>query len=238
MKTIEELLQPDSPYSNVIVQKQFHSKKNTVAYVTIKNKPRVLKWFVPGFKQQMETEVATLKKAAGELQVPHIYNVDDPRNVITMSYIMGENLCDVLHEKTTTISEKLRLMVLLAEWFARFHQHFKTVDEFYIRGDPTLQNFILADRIWGVDFEESRKGKPVEDIAGCCASLLTTDPMFTAEKFQLCKQFIKSYNDRSQWKLGTINDDIAYALLEKIQWRPGDEEHLRTYAARIRKHGL
>jgi len=238
MKTIEELLQPDSPYSNVIVQKQFHSKKNTVAYVTIKNKPRVLKWFVPGFKQQMETEVATLKKAAGELQVPHIYNVDDPRNVITMSYIMGENLCDVLHEKTTTISEKLRLMVLLAEWFARFHQHFKTVDEFYIRGDPTLQNFILADRIWGVDFEESRKGKPVEDIAGCCASLLTTDPMFTAEKFQLCKQFIKSYNDRSQWKLGTINDDVAYALLEKIQWRPGDEEHLRTYAARIRKHGL
>ncbi len=238
MKTIEELLQPDSPYSNVIVQKQFHSKKNTVAYVTIKDKPRVLKWFVPGLKQQMKTEVATLKKAASELQVPHIYNVDEQQNVITMSYVMGENLCDILHDKTTTLSEKQRVIIILAEWFAQFHRHFKTVDGFYIRGDPTLRNFILADRVWGVDFEESRKGKPVEDIAGCCASLLTTDPMFTAEKFQLCKRFIRAYNDRVEWKLGTINNDIAYALLERIQWRPDDEELLRTYATQIRKHGL
>ncbi len=238
MRSIEELLQSVSSYSNVIVQKQFHSKKNTVAYVTIENKPRVLKWFVPGFKHQMEAEVTILKKASAKLHVPYIYNIDDQQNVITMSYIMGENLCDVLNEKTTTSSEKQRLMILLAEWFAQFHTHFKTVDGFYIRGDPSLRNFILADHIWGVDFEESRIGKPVEDIAGCCASLLTTDPMFTPEKFQLCEIFIRAYNDRVEWKLGVINEDIAYALLEKIQWRPDDEEQLRKYAARIRKHGL
>jgi tRNA A-37 threonylcarbamoyl transferase component Bud32 len=238
MKTINDLLQADSGYSNVIIQKQLQSKKNTVAYVTIDNKPRVIKWFVPGLKQQMKTEVTILKKASANLHVPHLYKIDNQQNIIIMSYIMGENLCDVINQKMTTISEKQQIMVLLAQWFARFHIHFKTTEEFYIRGDPSLRNFILRDHIWGVDFEEARIGKPVEDIAGCCASLLTTDPMFTHEKFQLCTRFIKAYNEQGKWKLGNINDDIAYALLEKIQWRPDDEELLRKYAVQIRNHGL
>jgi len=41
---------------------------------------------------------------------------------------------------------------------------FKTDDQFLIRGDSSLRNFMFTDRIWGVDFEESRIGSPVEDI--------------------------------------------------------------------------
>lgn len=238
MRDIAQLIQTTSNYSSVIVQRQFPSKKNTVAYVTIKNKPRVLKWFVPGFKRQMQIEYLALKEGSTDLHMPFPYEMDEDNNVIIMSYIMGENLCDVLNDKITTTSEKQRLMILLAEWFVRFHAHFKTVDGFRIRGDSTLRNFILADHLWSVDFEESRMGKPVEDIAGLCTSILTTDPMFTGEKFQLCKQFIKSYNNSVDWKFKTIDDDIAYSLLEKIQWRPDDEELLRNYATRIRKQGL
>ena len=118
---------------------------------------------------------------------------------------------------------------MLAEWFVKFHNHFKSDDQFRIRGDPTLRNFIFTDRIWGVDFEESRFGKVIEDIAGLCSSILSTDPMFTSEKFQLCKIFIDTYVNLAPGRIVNVNDEIAYALLEKIQWRPDEEEALRKY---------
>ncbi|MFW6121548.1 MAG: hypothetical protein ACOC80_11715, partial [Petrotogales bacterium] len=127
---------------------------------------------------------------------------------------------------------------VLANWFVNFHNHFKTEDSFRIRGDSILRNFILTHLIWGVDFEESRYGTPVEDIAGICSSLLSTTPMFTDEKFRLCKIFVQSYEKTVKWSLGNINDEIAYALLEKIQWRKKEEEILRKYSTKIRELGL
>lgn len=238
MKNIEELVQNVKKYKKVIIQQSFESKKNTLAYVTLDEKPRVLKWFVPGFKRQMQTEYSVLKKGDANLHIPFVYEMDEENNVLIMGYIMGENLCDVINDEKTTTNEKQRLMVLLAEWFARFHIKFKTADGFRIRGDSILRNFILADHIWGMDFEESRVGRPIEDIAGMCSSILTTDPMFTSEKFQLCKIFIESYSKPVKWSLEKVNNEIAYALLERIQWRPDDEEILRKYSNQIRERGL
>ena len=97
---------------------------------------------------------------------------------------------------------------------------------------------VVTDRLWGVDFEESRNGKPVEDIAGVCASLLSSDPMFTGEKLRLCKLFIHSYGTAVEWSLGNVTEEIAYALLERIQWRPDDEETLRKHSKEIREQGI
>jgi len=238
MKNIEELVQNVKKYKKATIQHTFESKKNTVAYVTLDEKPRVLKWFVPGFKRQMQTEYSVLKKGDASLHIPFVYEMDEKNNVLIMSYIMGENLCDIVNDEKTTTNEKQRLMVLLAEWFARFHTKFKTTDGFLIRGDSILRNFILADHIWGMDFEESRVGRPLEDIAGMCSSILTTDPMFTSEKFQLCQIFIESYSKSVKWILENVNEEIAYSLLERIQWRPDDEETLRKYSKQIRERGL
>lgn len=238
MKNIDELIQNVKKYSKAVIQEKFESKKNTVAYVTIDGKPRILKWFVPGLKTQMKIESNILKTGSSKLNLPSVYEVDEENNVIVMSYIIGENLCDLVNDKKITFSEKKRLMVLLAEWFANFHKYFKTKDQFRIRGDSTLRNFILTDRIWGVDFEESRLGKTIEDIAGMCASILTTDPMFISEKFQLCEIFIDSYTKLAPGHIVNQNDEIAYALLEKIQWRPNDEEILRRYSKLIKEKGL
>jgi tRNA A-37 threonylcarbamoyl transferase component Bud32 len=238
MMDIEKLVSEVKKYKDAIVQQQLESKKNTVAYVTVKDKPRVLKWFVPGFKRQMQTEYSVLKKDSSELNIPHLYEMDDENNVLVMSHIIGEKLCDVVNDEKTTVGEKKRLMKLLAGWFAKFHSFFKTTEGFRIRGDSILHNFILSDRIWGVDFEESRVGRPVEDIAGMCSSILSTDPMFTVEKFQFCRIFVESYKKSVDWSLGNLYDEIAYALLEKIQWRPKDEEVLRKYSKRIRERGL
>lgn len=240
MRDIKELVRNTKKYRDVVIQKRFKSKKNTVVYVTIDGKPRVLKWFVPGLKPQMMNEYNILKKGCSKLNMPSVYELDKKNNVVVMSYIIGENLCDIVNNEKVSFDEKKSLMIPLANWFCDFHNFFKEENDFLIRGDSTLRNFIISNnKVWGVDFEEARKGKPVEDIAGMCASILTTDPMFTKEKFQLCKIFIEAYADLAPGRLAKkIDDEIAYALLERIQWRPDEEELFRKYSKRIREKGL
>ena len=238
MKNIGELVSSTKKYKKSIVQQEFKSKKNKVAYVTLKGKPRVLKWFVPGFKRRMNVEYNILKKGSAKLNIPTAFELDEENNVLVTNYIMGENLCDILNNEKTTHSEKQRLILLLSEWFYDFHNFFKKDNEFLIRGDSTLRNFVLTDRIYGLDFEEARKGRPIEDLAGMCASILTTDPMFTKEKIRLCKLLLENYNDRAPGRIIHANEEISYALLEKIQWRPNDEEILRKYSKQIREKGL
>ena len=238
MKDIDDLLSSVAKYKKAIVHKKYKSKKNTVAYVTIKDKPRVLKWFVPGLKNQMTNEYRILTEGAKKLQIPFVYEFDEKNNVLILDQITGENLCDVINSNNATFIEKQTLVTLLADWYIDFHNYFKTEDKFKIRGDSNLRNFIFNDRIWGVDFEESREGSPVEDIAGMCSSILTTDPMFTKEKFKLCKIFIDSYLKKAPGRILNINNEIAYSILEKIQWRPEKEEIFRKYSKIIREKGL
>ena len=237
MRDIEDLIKSNKKYKDALVQQQFKSKKNIVAYVILNNKPRVLKWFVPGLKRQMKTEYDIIKKGSSKLNIPIIHEIDEKNNVLIMNYIIGENLCDIINNKNVTISEKQRLIMLLAQWFFDFHNHFKAKEEFFIHGDPTLRNFIFTDRIWGLDFEETRSGKPVEDIAGMCASILTTEPMFNSEKFQLCIKFYGEYLNLAPGRINNVDSEISFSLLQKIQWRPNDEEILRKYSKLIRKKG-
>ena len=123
MKDIEELIKNSKKYKNMLIQKRFESKKNTVGYVILNDKPRVLKWYAPGFKKNMEAEYAILKKGSSKLNMPTPLEKDENYNVITMSYIIGENLCDVINNENTSNSEKQRLILLLAEWFSKFHNH-------------------------------------------------------------------------------------------------------------------
>ena len=117
MKDIEELIQNVEKYKKTIIQQRFKSKKNTVAYVTFDRKPRIFKWFAPGFKKQMETEYNILKKGSSKLRIPFPYEIDKDNNVLILSYIIGENLCDVVNDEKSATNEKQRLIILLAEWF-------------------------------------------------------------------------------------------------------------------------
>ncbi len=238
MRKIEELVKSSKKYKKSIVQKELKSKKNTVAYVTIDNNPRVLKWFVPGLKRQMNIEYSILKKGSKKLNIPAALEMDEKNNVLITNYINGENLCDIINNEDVKQVEKQRIVSLLADWFNDFHNFFKKDKEYTIRGDSTLRNFVLTDKIWGLDFEESRMGKPVEDLAGICASILSTEPMFTKEKFTLCKILLDRYNELAPGRVINVNDEIAYALLENIQWRPADEEILRRQSKKIRKQGI
>lgn len=239
MRDIQELVKNVDKYASTLVQRCFEGKKNTVAYVISKGQPRILKWFVPGLKQNMEVEYNVLKKGFSDLLIPAPFEMDSENNVLVMSYIIGKNICEILNDADTSFEEKQKVVEQLADWFVRFHTFFEKEGGFRIRGDATLRNFILSkNQIWGVDFEESRSGKPSEDLATLCVSLLSTDPMFTDEKFRLCQKFLDTYRRSVKWTVENINAEIAYAMLERIQWRPKDEEILRKYATKIRTKGL
>lgn len=239
MRDIQELIENVEKYKNVLLQKRFQSKKNRVAYVIFNSQPRILKWYVPGLKQNMEIEYDVLKKGFSELHIPSPLEKDTENNVLVMSYITGENICDTINDPHSTPEDKIKVVQLLADWFVNFHTFFKSEDRFRLRGDANLKNFIINKGIvWGVDFEESRIGKPGEDLATLCASLLSSDPMFTDEKFQFCQSFLDAYQKSVRWDVEQLNKEISYALLERIQWRQEDEEVLRKYANIIRNKGL
>jgi tRNA A-37 threonylcarbamoyl transferase component Bud32 len=239
MRDIQELIENVEKYKNVLLQKRFESKKNTVGYVVYNGQPRILKWYVPGLKQNMDLEYSILKKGFSDLTMPSPLEKDAENNVLVMSYIIGENVCDIVNDHRTVPEEKQKVVHLLANWFVNFHSFFKSEDGFRLRGDANLKNFVLSrGRIWGVDFEESRIGRPSEDLATLCVSVLSTNPMFIDEKFELCQTFLDSYRKSVKWDVENINTEISYALLERIQWRPNDEEILRKYATKIRNKGL
>ena len=87
MKEIKELVKSVKKYKNTVIQQELKSKKNTVAYVTIKDKPKVIKWFVPGLKRQMNIEYSILEKGSGKLNIPSVFDLDEENNVIIMNYI-------------------------------------------------------------------------------------------------------------------------------------------------------
>jgi len=238
MREIELLFSKSKKYKNAVVQKKFKSKKNTVAFVILGNKPRVLKWFIPGLKLNMQNELETLKKCEDQLQVPYVFEIDNSNNVLILNYIIGDNACDIINDDSINLSQKNKLIQLLADWFLNFHNFFKNENDFRIHGDATLRNFIYNKKLWGVDFEESRNGKPIEDIAEMCSSILTTDPMFTQEKFKLSRKFVESYIDEAPGRIGNINEELSYSILKKIQWRPDQEEILRKYSKKIKLKGF
>ncbi len=236
MKSIHYLKTHIHKYHDIIIQKEYPSKKNTVAYVTYNHKPRIFKWYPPGFTRNMQTEYTILTKLKGKLDTPIILTKDTTNTLLIMNYLTGNNFCDYLNDPNIPHHNKQQHLEKLALWYAHFHQFFKNTDHYTIHGDAHIRNFLVSTKIHGLDFEETRPGKPVEDIARICASILTTNPMFTQEKYELCKQFISNYESVTPWKITHPLDELAYALIEKIPYRPTDEQLLKKHAHSIKNN--
>ena len=213
MKEIDFLINESSKYGNSIIQKKFYSRKNTVAYVIYDNKPRILKWFAPGFKSQLEKEFDVLNKGFSKINIPRVYEKDDLNNVIIMNYIPGKNLCDIINNENEILNKKEKIIIELASWFKKFHDIFRSEEHSYIRGDSILRNFIYTDKVWGLDFEEFRIGNIEEDIAFLCTSLLTTDPKYTNEKYHLSRLFIENYSKNLLINYKSFMKELTYSIL-------------------------
>jgi TP53 regulating kinase-like protein len=91
-----------------------------------------------------ESKLMTLARTYG-VSVPIIYDIDLTKGIITMEYVKGRRIKDILN--TINESERKRLCGMIGENIARLHNHD------LIHGDITTSNMILfQDRIYFIDF--------------------------------------------------------------------------------------
>jgi len=232
--TLEQILSKRYGKDTVIASvSRLKSKKNAVLSLTVSSTGTIIhtvvaKMFIAG---QFTNELSVLKTSwAQGLAVPQVLEARD--GVILMEFIPGEPFVDRINH-----TFEPHLIDKLAEWYYNYHKvHGK------IKGDPRLRNFILnEDKIYGVDFEESCEAHWMVDIAGVCASLLDTDPIFDPRKQKLSWRFLEKYLTFIDLPRDDIVDadfiaTIADTLRQTSQWR--DDQRILELSEKIRTEGL
>lgn len=232
--TLEQILHEKFTQGYVVESiKRLKSKKNTVISLKIAPKSAethtvVAKMFIAG---RFKNELSILKSSWSHgLAVPKVIKARD--DVILMEFIPGEPFVDRINR-----TFEPHLIDKLAEWYYNYHRVHGQ-----IKGDPRLRNFIIHDdQIIGVDFEESRKDLWMVDIAGVCASLLDTDPIFDPRKRKLSWRFLEKYlsfrvtppDEKVYTDFITV---IADTLKQTSQWR--EDRKILELSEKIRAEGL
>jgi tRNA A-37 threonylcarbamoyl transferase component Bud32 len=218
-----------SPETEVTGVSGFPSRKNRVYRISTEIGELVMKIFQTG---RTEQEFSVLREAFDRgLKVPEPYEVFE--NLLFMEFVSGCSLCDSLNE---TLDPKYAAE--LAEWFGEFHESFRDGDISLVKSDSNLRNFLVSKRgIVGVDFEFAHTGNPMEDIGEACAFILDTDPIFTAEKYELCHTFLRVYQEATGADLAGISDSIAHALREAAHFRQNQRDLLLLKATEIAESG-
>ena len=173
----------------------------------------VAKWFQqPGIANEIQVlRDAFLRRIA----VP--CTIGSTSHVLLLRHKKGNNLCDLITENPSP-----RYGVLLGEWLAKYHEAFQRDDSpsrVLLKGDARIRNFIHdGTQIFGVDFEECVTGHYLKDLASTCASILDTDPLFTREKFMICRSLLEKYSDiREMRSLTHIVKDISPHILQALE---------------------
>ena len=231
--TLEEILLERYGKDTIIASiSHLKSKKNTVISLKISSTGTklhtvVAKLFIAG---RFQNELSILKTSwAQGLAVPLVLEARD--DVILMEFIPGELFVDRINRTFDPL-----LIDKLAEWYNNFHQaHGK------VKGDPRLRNFIIQDdQIFGVDFEETREDLWMVDIAGVCASLLDTNPIFDSRKLTLSWRFLEKYLSFHIGPRETIYSDfistLADTLKQTSEWRK--DSKILELSEKIRTEGL
>jgi len=209
---------PWHPFGDLTIIRKFPSKKNHVYLVDIGGKRLIMKLFT---SDRSANEFKVLGQAYNlGIPVPRPYELRD--RAILMEYLVGKTVNELVESEN-----RYDLVLGVASWLARFHRAFMGEDgKVLLKSDAIFKNFIVADRIYGIDFELSRPGNPEEDVGEAISFLLDTNPMFTDDKIRLAHNFIQLYEAESGIKLNDIEDSIAQSLIEAAGFRTGQRELL------------
>ncbi|MHA1769727.1 MAG: RIO1 family regulatory kinase/ATPase domain-containing protein [Candidatus Thorarchaeota archaeon] len=233
IKALERILDTSFPdASSAMLVSRMRSRKNIVLHLRVQSETEisdlVAKLFV---LDTFRTEVDILQKSYNEgLRVPKMIGSDE--GVILMDYIPGIPLVDEVN-----LTFDISAIEELAEWYYRFH----TIHGL-IKGDPRLRNFIITARgLYGVDFEEAKPGHWLLDIAGVCASLLDTEPIFDRRKRALSIHLLEKYLsfaklEKSSEIMSEFNRTLADVLEETARWR--NSTATLELSTKIREDGL
>ncbi|NHJ26243.1 MAG: hypothetical protein EAX89_16810 [Candidatus Lokiarchaeota archaeon] len=205
---------------NHFILTPFESKKNNVVKLTFNKaterypKEIIIKIYRT---KNFEIEYKIITKLSKQnLNVPKIIFHKDP--FLIFEKIEGINLCDFINDNlkgvenlndvNSNLKQKLILSIeTLADWLVKLHQN-NIIEKNNItqkvvlnKGDTRLRDFLYNssnNELYGLDFEESYEGNPIDDLAWICCSLLDTNPgifeMFNPKpKIDLINIFLKKY---------------------------------------------
>jgi len=192
----------------------YESKKNQVSLIAVSlaNAPpmqvigKMFSWGERGKEEDV------LRKAAAlGVEVPAI--IGGYRNILFMEYVPGSTLRSLLPSSV----DPRALLSFAASWLANFHRVFrKGRRRTLLKGDMRLQNFIMkGGTLYGVDFEESAWGDPLEDVADMAATLLRFPWQSGLEAGQIAEHFVESYGSGGSVERPRLEERLAYHLSER-----------------------
>jgi tRNA A-37 threonylcarbamoyl transferase component Bud32 len=215
---------PDNPFERLSLIKKFPSKKNSVYLAERDGKQLVLKVYD---NDRCAYEYGVLKVCRDEgIAVPEPLELKG--NALLMEYVEGGLANDYVN--TPGMWD---VVLDIASWLASFHCTFRYGERSLLKSDVNFKNFIVGDRLYGLDFELSKLGKPEADVGDAVAYLISTYPMFTGEKFELALAFIRRYEEDSGIALHNIESSIVFSLREASSFRPSQHDILLKKAEEI-----
>ena len=235
LQTLESLLNryTKSDFS-IISANRLRSRKNVVLHLTIQSgneaNPHevVAKMFMT---DRFANELSILQRSMKEgLAVPKI--IEAGNGVILMTYIPGATFTDQINR-----TFEYKSIEKLATWYRNYHRIHGL-----IKGDPRLRNFICTKNdVFGLDFEESKAGHWILDIAGASASLLDTNPIFDSRKCALSWHLLESYlsllDEKRSSKIDMLFiNTVSETLQNTAFWRKSNE--ISNLAKNVRLNGI
>jgi hypothetical protein len=215
------------------VIKKFESERNDVYLVRHIGEESeqgffVLKKYAPPLsKLVLEKELLLELKREGVL-VPEIYKACE--DLIFMEYINGPLLLDNMLEQETMAcpdSSYLALHVCqminsLSAWLKDFYATTrKLTGKQLILGDISFQNFIIGEKLYGIDFEDCREGDIEEDVGKICAITLTCRPAFTTWKLSLVYEMMTRLTEDLSLNVDRIKKELKKELIRLVPTKKG-----------------
>ncbi|NLN07323.1 MAG: phosphotransferase [Firmicutes bacterium] len=204
------------------------SKKNKVSLYRLQmagegEKHWVVKRFAAAERCKKEAEILAVLKAAG-VAVPRL--IFAAENYLILEYIAGRTLLAWLEETEEIQEGQLQtgpepVAEQLSDWLVSCYAALdKAYGEPQILWDVQLRNFLLADRLYGLDFEECKRGRPETDIGRLFAFILTYHPPFTACKFGFVAALRASLALRLPLSWQLVADEITREFTRMQKRRP------------------
>lgn len=203
------------------VIKRFHSKKNEVYLVRMKKdgimEPFIFKRYSTS-KSNKEMESYILKQVKfNDLDVPKVYYEDEES--ILMEYIKGKTLLQIIEDLEENQKdmfndeENKEIAFKVLNWMNNFYNILRKIEgKDMILEDINFRNFIISDKVYGIDFEDCKEGYRERDAGRFCAYLLTYNPIFSKWKIKMCQLILKILIKHYKYNIDMLLREIKLEL--------------------------
>jgi hypothetical protein len=202
----------------------YKSKKNEVRLLEVVTSDQTVEKLVLKtcrHPERMKQE-AELVKALGRegVVVPRLFYQGE--NHLVFEYIDGLTLCDLFQNQESALPGETLLSAdtrhaigSLVQWLRAFYRAGRVITgRTLLMKDVNLRNFLLAERLYGVDFEDCSIGQIEEDVGRLCAYVLTYNPIGTAWKHHAAAVLFRSLEAELGLDVNAVRQFFGRELLE------------------------